>query len=97
MAASSTESAIRTGRVTRFFLYLVLFLFAVYYLLPFGIMVVNSLKPLSEITDGNMMALPQAWTLEAWRNAWSRRRSASSRPVSSPISGTLSRWWFRLL
>jgi len=72
MAASSTESAIRTGRVTRVFLYLVLLLFALFYLLPFGIMVLNSLKPLSEITGGNMMALPEVWTLEAWRNAWSQ-------------------------
>jgi len=72
MAAASAESAIRTGRFTRVFLYLVLLLFALFYLLPFGIMVLNSLKPLSEITGGNMMALPQTWTLEAWRHAWSQ-------------------------
>ena len=72
MAASSTDSAIRTGRMTRSFLYLVLLLFALFYLLPFGIMVLNSLKPLSEITGGNMMALPHVWTLDAWRNAWSQ-------------------------
>jgi glucose/mannose transport system permease protein len=33
--------------------------------------VVNSLKPLPEITGGNMMSLPQVWTLEPWRAAWS--------------------------
>jgi hypothetical protein len=28
---------------------------------------VNSVKPLSEITGGNMMALPREWTLAPWR------------------------------
>lgn len=72
MAVASTDTAIRTGNATRVLLYLVLLLFALFYLLPFGIMVLNSLKPLSEITGGNMMALPEVWTLEAWRNAWSQ-------------------------
>jgi glucose/mannose transport system permease protein len=34
-------------------------------------MVMNSLKPLSEITSGGMMALPIEWTFSPWRNAWS--------------------------
>ncbi|WP_299866549.1 carbohydrate ABC transporter permease [uncultured Hoeflea sp.] len=72
MAVASTDTAIRTGNATRVLLYLVLLLFALFYLLPFGIMVLNSLKPLSEITGGNMMALPEVWTLDAWRNAWSQ-------------------------
>ena len=71
MSVATADSAIRTGRITRVFLYLILLLFALFYLLPFGVMVINSLKPLSEITGGNMMALPQVWTLEPWRNAWS--------------------------
>ena len=32
---------------------------------------VNSVKPLAEITGGNMMALPRVWTLEPWAAAWS--------------------------
>ena len=71
MAQASTDTAIRTGRVTRTFIYLVLLLFALFYLLPFFIMVINSVKPLSEITGGNMMALPQVWTIEPWLAAWS--------------------------
>ncbi|MEC8195033.1 MAG: carbohydrate ABC transporter permease [Pseudomonadota bacterium] len=70
MAVASSDTAIRTGRITRTFLYLVLLLFALFYLLPFGVMVVNSVKPLSEITGGNMMALPKVWTFEPWREAW---------------------------
>ena len=38
MAAASTDTVIRTGRVTRVFLYLVLLLFALFYLLPLFVM-----------------------------------------------------------
>jgi len=71
MSATSTDTAIRTGQITRVFLYLVLVLFALFYLLPFGIMVLNSLKPLSEIRGGNMMSIPEVWTIEPWLSAWS--------------------------
>jgi glucose/mannose transport system permease protein len=71
MSAATQETAIRTGRIARTFIYLVLLLFALFYLLPFFVMLVNSLKPLSEITGGNMMALPQDWTIAPWLSAWS--------------------------
>jgi len=70
MAIASSDTAIRTSRVTRTLIYLVLLLFALFYLLPFAIMVLNSLKPLAEITGGNMMALPQEWTFAPWAKAW---------------------------
>ena len=71
MAVASADTAIRTGRFTRTFIYLFLVLFALFYLLPFFVMLSNSLKPLSEITGGNMMALPKVWTIEPWLEAWS--------------------------
>lgn len=71
MAVASQDTAIRTGRVTRTLIYLVLVLSALFYLLPLYIMVVNSLKPLSEITGGGMMSLPKVWTIEPWQKAWS--------------------------
>jgi glucose/mannose transport system permease protein len=71
MSAVTQDTAVSTGRVTRVFLYLVLLLFALFYLLPLYVMGVNSLKPLEEITGGNMMALPSDWTLAPWRSAWS--------------------------
>ena len=52
-------------------IYTVLILFAIYYLLPLYVMLVNSLKPLEEIRQGNMLALPQQWTIEPWLSAWS--------------------------
>ena len=71
MSIASQDTAVRTGAAMRTGIYLCLIAFAVFYLLPFFIMVANSLKPLSEITGGNMMALPQEWTLDPWRAAWS--------------------------
>ncbi|MEM1428261.1 MAG: carbohydrate ABC transporter permease [Pseudomonadota bacterium] len=71
MAAASQDTAIRTGRVTRTLIYLVLILFALFYMLPLYVMLVNSVKPLSEITGGGMMSLPQVWTIEPWLKAWS--------------------------
>ncbi|MCB5411366.1 carbohydrate ABC transporter permease [Pseudogemmobacter faecipullorum] len=71
MSAVTQDTAVSTGRITRTFIYLLLILFALFYLLPLYVMGVNSVKPLSEITGGNMMALPGEWTLDPWRAAWS--------------------------
>ncbi len=71
MAVAEQDTAVRTSAVSRTLIYLILLLFALFYLLPFFVMLVNSLKPLSEITGGNMMALPQDWTIAPWLSAWS--------------------------
>jgi glucose/mannose transport system permease protein len=71
MAVASQDTAVRTGRIARTFIYLFLLLFALFYLLPLFVMVVNSVKPLDEITGGGMMALPQVWTIAPWLSAWS--------------------------
>ncbi len=71
MAAPMQETAIRTGKVARTFIYLVLLLFAAFYMLPLYVMFVNSVKPLAEITGGGMMSLPSVFTLEPWVKAWS--------------------------
>jgi glucose/mannose transport system permease protein len=70
-AAVTQDTAVSTGRATRVLIYLLLLLFALFYLLPLYVMVVNSVKPLAEITGGNMMALPQDFTLAPWASAWS--------------------------
>lgn len=61
----------RSGGLARVTIYALLVLFCLYYLLPLYVMVVNSLKPLGEITGGGMMALPGAWTIAPWASAWS--------------------------
>jgi glucose/mannose transport system permease protein len=52
-------------------LYAFLLTAALFFLLPLWIMVVTSLKPMEEIRLGNILALPSAWTVEAWAKAWS--------------------------
>lgn len=70
MSAAQAQP-VRTGRAARAFIMLFLLLAALFYLLPFFIMLSNSLKPLSEITSGNMMSLPAEVTIEPWKAAWS--------------------------
>lgn len=71
MSAASQDNATRTGMIARAAIYVVLILFAIYYLLPLYVMLANSFKPLEEIRQGNMLALPQQWTIEPWLSAWS--------------------------
>lgn len=71
MSGGAQDQAVRTGRIARTFIYVVLIYFALFYLLPLFIMAINSVKPLSEITGGNMMALPVDPTLAPWASAWS--------------------------
>ncbi|QFT29883.1 carbohydrate ABC transporter permease (plasmid) [Roseibium porphyridii] len=68
MSTAAKTTSFSAGRII---LYVLLLLFCIYYLLPLYVMVVNSLKPLSEITAGGMMALPQEWTAAPWFSAWS--------------------------
>ncbi|HWA51109.1 MAG TPA: carbohydrate ABC transporter permease [Dongiaceae bacterium] len=71
MSQATPETAVRTNIYVRALIYAVLMVFAVYYLLPLYVMLVNSVKPLDEIRQGNMMSLPQIFTLDPWRSAWS--------------------------
>ena len=71
MSATVQDNATRNGIFARALIYAVLILFMVYYLLPLYVMVVNSVKPLDEIRQGNMLALPHVWTIEPWLSAWS--------------------------
>ena len=71
MSGASQANAARIGTLARLAIYAILILFAAYYLLPLYVMFVNSLKPLDEIRQGNMLALPQQWTIEPWLSAWS--------------------------
>ncbi len=67
----SSQPAFSSARLLRACLYAVLILFAVYYLLPLFVMLVNSVKTLDEIRGGNMMSLPKDFTIEPWLTAWS--------------------------
>jgi glucose/mannose transport system permease protein len=69
MAADLPVGA-RPAVAARIVIYGLLLLFAVFYLLPLFVMVTTSFKTLTEIQDGNMLALPRAPTIEPWLAAW---------------------------
>ena len=71
MSGPATDTAVRTGPIVRALIYALLIVFAVYYMLPLYVMLVNSVKPLEEIRQGNMLALPGEFTIEPWLSAWS--------------------------
>ena len=56
--------------MTRVVIYGLLGFFAFIYLAPLVIMVMTSLKPLDEVTGGNMFYWPHDLTFDAWSKAW---------------------------
>ena len=86
----------RHSPTTRVIIYGLLSFFALIYIVPLVVMVMTSLKPLDEVTGGNMFALPQHLTFDPWVQAWGEARIASPRPPGSrDTSGIQSRWLFR--
>lgn len=62
-----------TMRTSKLFLYItiaLLIIFAIYFLIPLYVMLVNSFKPLSEIRAGNMLAFPKDFSFDYWIKAW---------------------------
>ena len=60
----------RRPAASRLAIYAVLVLFAIVYLVPLFVMIVTSFKTMTEIQDGNMLALPKAPTIAPWLRAW---------------------------
>jgi glucose/mannose transport system permease protein len=54
----------------RWGIYAFLIVTALFFALPLYVMIVTSLKPMTEIRQGNILALPDVWTVEAWVKAW---------------------------
>ncbi|HCE08441.1 MAG TPA: sugar ABC transporter permease, partial [Oxalobacteraceae bacterium] len=52
-------------------MYLLLVLFALYYIAPLYVMLSTSFKSLDEIRHGNLLALPHTWNTVSWGKAWS--------------------------
>jgi glucose/mannose transport system permease protein len=50
--------------------YALLIAAAIYFLIPFFIMAVTSIKTMNDIRTGHLISLPREITLEAWRKAW---------------------------
>ncbi|HAC49662.1 MAG: carbohydrate ABC transporter permease [Sulfitobacter sp.] len=72
MSQAQAPADRQTGKIVlRWVLYIVLVLFALFYLLPLFVMLTTSLKSLEEIRTGDLIALPREVTFAAWRTAWS--------------------------
>ena len=72
MSQAQAPADRQTGKIVlRWVLYIVLVLFALFYLLPLFVMLTTSLKSLEEIRTGDLIALPRKVTFAAWRTAWS--------------------------
>jgi len=54
----------------RVFIYSLLVIAALYFLLPFLVMVLTSLKSMDDIRTGTLLSLPRQVTFDAWREAW---------------------------
>ena len=66
----SSPSFLWKNLFLRWVLYLLLAIFAVYYMLPLFVMVTTSFKSLEEIRTGSLISLPRDITFEAWGMAW---------------------------
>jgi len=59
--------AVVFGRVV---IYTILVLAAIYFLIPFFVMVITSIKTMNDIRTGYLISLPREVTFEAWQKAW---------------------------
>ena len=57
----------------RYLLYLILIIFAFYFLFPLYVMLVTSFKTMEEIRQGNLITLPNQLNIEPWLVAWGGR------------------------
>jgi glucose/mannose transport system permease protein len=70
MSTAAASVSPGSAKTARYVIYAILIVFALIYLLPLFVMIVTSLKPLEEIRTGNMLALPEAPSFDAWAKAW---------------------------
>jgi glucose/mannose transport system permease protein len=72
MTKSVSEAAPRTASIIvgRIFIYTVLGIMAVYFLIPFFVMLLTSVKTMDDIRAGNLISLPRKITFDAWWAAW---------------------------
>lgn len=66
--AGPKPKRVTAGRVG---IYAFLIIAALFFLIPLGVMLLTSMKPMSEILGGNIFALPKQPTFDYWVKAWS--------------------------
>jgi glucose/mannose transport system permease protein len=63
-------AASRKRLISRIIIYGLLTVFALFYIGPLFVVVVNSFRPLQEISANGLLSLPQSLHLSAWPQAW---------------------------
>jgi len=71
-------------KVLRVALYTVLITVAAFYLVPFVVMLITSLKDVEEIRTGTLLSLPASLHFDSWIKAWSEACTGSSCGGISP-------------
>ena len=56
--------------IYRWILFIILGIFAIYYISPLYVMLVTSFKSIEEIRQGNLFSLPNTLNFDAWIIAW---------------------------
>ncbi len=91
VATSSPQAVGRPRRIrpARVLVYVILCLFAVFYLMPIYVLVVTSLKALTEINLTHMWDLPQGFSLDSFRDAWVGNETTSINGLSANFYNSL--------
>jgi glucose/mannose transport system permease protein len=76
-------------RIPRLVRLLVLLGFVVLFLIPIYVLLVTSFKPLGEAEPSRAWSLPQAWTTEGWRAAWTSLSPALWNSVKLAVPGAI--------
>ncbi|NVK75460.1 MAG: carbohydrate ABC transporter permease [Oceanospirillaceae bacterium] len=71
-------------KILRVALYTVLILVAAFYLMPFIVMLITSLKDVEEIRTGTLLSLPASLHFDSWSKAWSSACTGGSCGGISP-------------
>ncbi|QUX93670.1 sugar ABC transporter permease [Marinomonas sp. A3A] len=71
-------------KLLRVALYTVLIVVAAFYLMPFIVMLITSLKDVEEIRTGTLLSLPASLHFDSWSKAWSSACTGSSCGGISP-------------
>ena len=66
----ATSGTWRRNRA-KLFIYILLTMFAVYYLLPLWVVIANVFRDQAEIARNGLVGFPQKFSFDAWKQAWS--------------------------
>src|SRR5215213_4368910 len=85
-AARARSSSFRPSRVA---IYAVLVIFALFYLMPVYVLLVTGLKSFTEVTLDRMWALPEAFSLDSFVDAWLGNQQSAIPGIAKNFSNTI--------